>query len=63
MLQGHQSWVFQNKPVILSSAAIVGPDEGKGPLKDEFDIVHSDLTVGQKSWRKRRKHCLRKRPS
>jgi stage V sporulation protein AD len=58
MLKGHQSWLFQNKPVIRSTATIVGPDEGLGPLSEDFDIVHSDLTVGQKTWEKSEKALL-----
>ncbi|TDF96790.1 stage V sporulation protein AD [Paenibacillus piri] len=52
MLQGHQSWKFLNRPVIQSTATVVGPDEGKGPLVDDFDIVHGDLQLGQDSWEK-----------
>jgi stage V sporulation protein AD len=50
MLRGHQSWEFQNKPVLLATATVVGPMEGQGPLGDDFDIVHEDLMLGQKSW-------------
>ncbi|UJF35012.1 stage V sporulation protein AD [Paenibacillus hexagrammi] len=58
MLKGHQSWIFENKPVILSTATVVGPDEGQGPIADDFDIVHSDLMVGQKTWEKAEKALL-----
>ena len=27
MLQGHQTWVFDSKPVIVGSAAVGGPFE------------------------------------
>lgn len=50
MLQGHQSWVFDKKPAIVATATVVGPDEGKGPLANDFDIVHEDTLLGQKSW-------------
>jgi len=52
MLQGHQSWLFDRKPIICGTASIVGADEGKGPLADDFDIVHGDLTMGELSWEK-----------
>ncbi|WP_044640929.1 stage V sporulation protein AD [Risungbinella massiliensis] len=52
MLQGHQSWVFSNKPVILSTATVVGPFEGRGPLANDFDIIHGDSMLGQDSWEK-----------
>ena len=49
MLKGHQSWVFENRPVILSTGTVVGPDEGKGPINEDFDIVHGDLTTWSKN--------------
>jgi stage V sporulation protein AD len=58
MLQGHQSWHFENRPTIASTATVVGPDEGQGPLQDRFDIVHSDLMLGQESWEKAEKKLL-----
>ncbi|WP_018131455.1 stage V sporulation protein AD [Effusibacillus pohliae] len=58
MLQGHQTWVFANKPVIQSSAAIGGPFEAQGPLADDFDTLHSDLTIGQDSWEKAERTLL-----
>ncbi|KQX64856.1 stage V sporulation protein AD [Paenibacillus sp. Root444D2] len=58
MLKGHQSWVFENRPVILSTGTVVGPDEGQGPISEDFDIVHGDLTLGQKTWEKAEKALL-----
>lgn len=58
MLKGHQSWVFENKPKIISTATVVGPFEGQGPLADDFDIVHADLYLGQDSWEKAEKVLL-----
>ncbi|WP_409341416.1 stage V sporulation protein AD [Paenibacillus sp. MBLB4367] len=58
MLQGHQSWRFKNRPVILSAATVVGPDEGEGPLANDFDIVHGDLTLEQKTWEKAEKMLM-----
>jgi stage V sporulation protein AD len=52
MLVGHQTWKFPKPPVILGTATIVGPEEGNGPLGNDFDIVHFDLTIGQDSWEK-----------
>ncbi len=52
MLKGHQSWIFENKPSILSAATSVGPFEGQGPLAEDFDIIHKDLYLGQDSWEK-----------
>lgn len=58
MLQGHQSWVFQSQPVITASSAIVGPFEGKGPLANDFDVIHGDTWIGQDSWEKAEKRLL-----
>lgn len=58
MLKGHQSWIFENKPHIISTATVVGPFEGKGPLANDFDIVHADMYFGQDSWEKAEKVLL-----
>lgn len=52
MLKGYQSWQFENRPVITSTATVVGPEEGRGPLGNTFDIVHEDMRLGQDSWEK-----------
>ncbi|MCQ6558392.1 stage V sporulation protein AD [Paenibacillus mendelii] len=52
MLQGKQTWWFDKKPVIIGSATVVGPDEGDGPLASDFDLVHPELDMQQKSWEK-----------
>ena len=58
MLQGHQTWVFQNRPVILSSAVVGGPFEAEGPLAEDFDLLHGDLWLGQDSYEKAEKKML-----
>jgi len=58
MLQGRQSWIFESKPVILASAAVGGPFEGKGPLATEFDILHEDIWLGEDSYEKAEKKLL-----
>jgi len=52
MLHGHRTWVFERTPVISGVATVVGPEEGNGPLADDFDIIHEDKMLGQKSWEK-----------
>lgn len=47
---GRQTVMFRDPPVIIGSATIVGPQEGKGPLRDDFDVVKEDKLLGQKSW-------------
>ncbi|MDD2619943.1 MAG: stage V sporulation protein AD, partial [Syntrophomonadaceae bacterium] len=58
MLQGYQSWVYENQPTIIGMASIVGPFEGQGPLAEDFDIIHGDLMLGQESWEKAEKTLL-----
>jgi stage V sporulation protein AD len=58
MLIGHQSWKFENSPIILGAATVVGPFEGQGPLANDFDIIHGDLMLGQESWEKAEKVLL-----
>lgn len=55
MLKGHQSWIFENKPVIRASATVVGPFEGRGPLARDFDIIHGDSMLEEESWEKAEK--------
>ncbi len=52
MLSGKQSWVFQNHPVITSTGVSVGPFEGQGHLRDDFDIIHDDLWLNEDSYEK-----------
>jgi stage V sporulation protein AD len=58
MLMGHQSWEFKHPPTIQATATVVGPEEGKGPMQNEFDVVHSELMLGQDSWEKAEKVML-----
>lgn len=58
MLKGHQTWVFESKPVIISSAAVGGPFEAKGALAKDFDILHEDVWLGQESFEKAEKKML-----
>lgn len=58
MLQGHQTWVFQSKPVIIGSAAVGGPFEAQGNLADDFDLLHGDIWLGQDSYEKAEKKFL-----
>ena len=47
---GSRTIKFQNPPTIISTASVVGPKEGKGPLNEYFDIVLDEDTFGEKSW-------------
>ena len=58
MIQGHQSWIFQSKPIILGCSAVGGPFEAKGALAGEFDLLHEDIWLGQDSFEKAEKKLL-----
>ncbi|MTI81037.1 MAG: stage V sporulation protein AD [Firmicutes bacterium] len=58
MLHGHQTWIFKNKPAIISSSVVGGPFEAKGPLADDFDLLHGDLYIGQDSYEKAERKML-----
>jgi stage V sporulation protein AD len=55
MMQGQATWVFENKPVIISSAAVGGPFEANGAIADDFDLLHEDLWLGEDSYEKAHK--------
>lgn len=55
MLKGHRTWVFENKPVILSTGTVGGPFEANGRIADDFDLLHGDLWLGQDSYEKAQK--------
>ncbi|PAE39409.1 stage V sporulation protein AD [Bacillus sp. 7884-1] len=52
MLRGHQSWVFQNRPMISATGVSGGPFEANGNLVNDFDILHEDLWMGMDSYEK-----------
>lgn len=43
---------FEKEIRIISSAAVVGRIEGEGPLKNTFDAVFQDTSMGEKCWEK-----------
>lgn len=49
---GRQTVKLDNQPVITETASIAGIKEGEGPLKDFFDQVLTDDTLGEKTWEK-----------
>ncbi len=55
---GQQTYFFHQPPVILSTATIVGPKEGQGPLGHTFDKVVEDPYYGEKSWEKAEQRML-----
>lgn len=49
---GKQTVKLDNPVSIVSTATVVGPKEGEGPLKDKFDIILKDSHFEQESWEK-----------
>ncbi|MDY3027417.1 MAG: stage V sporulation protein AD [Candidatus Faecivicinus sp.] len=47
---GRQTFVYDHPPAIAARTSIVGPKEGRGPLRDWFDEILPDDLLGQKSW-------------
>lgn len=56
---GKQTIKLKNPPSIRSTACIVGPKEGKGPLKLYFDDIIEDEMWGEKSWEKAESKLMR----
>ncbi len=52
MLAGHRTWVFEQKPVIISTGTVGGPFEADGAISEDFDLLHADLWLGQDSYEK-----------
>jgi stage V sporulation protein AD len=55
MIEGQSTWIFENRPVIISAATVGGPFEANGNIPDDFDILHEDLWLGQESYEKAHK--------
>ncbi len=51
-LLGRSTWLFEQPPVILSSAAVGGKMEKDGPLGEWFDYTEEDGLFGESSWEK-----------
>jgi stage V sporulation protein AD len=49
---GTQTVKLYNPPSILTTASIVGPKEGEGPLGSYFDLVLNDDLYEEKTWEK-----------
>lgn len=45
-----RTYIFESPPLIIGSAGVAGKKEGEGPLKNDFDMVFEDTTMGQDSF-------------
>lgn len=55
---GQQTWQIQSGVRVLGSAAVAGPKEGSGLLKDDYDAIYSDLYAGQDTWERAERKML-----
>src|SRR5690625_3393487 len=58
MLSGHQTWIFEHQPTIISSGTIGGPFEANGNIAHAFDILHDDMWLNQDSFEKSQQTML-----
>ena len=56
---GKQSFVFNERPVIIGRGTVAGQKEGEGPLKEYFDIILDDDMYGEKTWEKAESKMLK----
>lgn len=45
--RGKASLLFEDPPLILSAASVVGKKEGEGPLGKYFDRIEMDSMLGE----------------
>lgn len=55
MLKGHRTWIFDQQPVIISTATVGGPFEANGAISEDFDLLHFDLWLNEDSYEKAHK--------
>lgn len=48
--RGRASLLYENPPLILAAASVVGKKEGEGPLGPCFDRIEMDPMLGKKNW-------------
>lgn len=49
-LQGRQTWLFNPPPRLIATGTVAGKKEGEGPLAADFDVIHKDPYIRQKSF-------------
>ncbi|WP_163195621.1 stage V sporulation protein AD [Clostridium thermarum] len=59
MLQGRQTWMFENEPKIISSGVVGGPFEAAGNLAEDFDLFFDDIWLEQKSFEQAEQRLLK----
>ena len=49
---GRSMFIYEKMPSIISSFAVVGTKEGKGPIGNSFDMVLDDDRFDENTWEK-----------
>ncbi|BCG58174.1 stage V sporulation protein AD [Paenibacillus sp. URB8-2] len=57
---GKQTWQFTSRPAIIGASAVVGPEEGEGPLASDFDFVYDSLKMDESTWEKAERRLFEK---
>ena len=47
---GRYTLNLPSRPGIIGYAAVVGKNEGEGPLGEEFDYIYENASAGEDSW-------------
>ncbi len=45
-----QSLTFETRPGVFGYGTVGGPEEGKSPLSNKFDLIYEDARCGEKTW-------------
>lgn len=56
----NQTMVFKNRIAVRAQASVVGPKEGKGPLREYFDVVLPDDLLGKPTWEQAESEMMRR---
>ncbi len=57
---GKQSWTFNSKPAIYSTAVVGGPFEKQSPLHQDFDYFFDQLRIGEQTFEKGHRMLMEK---
>lgn len=57
---GNGTVIFEEKPSVISFAAVAGKKEGEGPYGQYFDMIEEDEYFGESSWEKAESEILRR---
>lgn len=49
-LMGRATWLLNPPPRLIGTGTVVGKREGEGPLASDFDVIHKDPYIQQKSY-------------